>query len=101
MIQDQIDQIERRLQDAAGLPPETRTELLNLLAELKIEIGELSKSNAKGAENVTGFAAASAHEATRNPRQPAEFASAIQGLTGSVAGLEASHPKPAGIVNQI
>jgi hypothetical protein len=101
MIQDQIDQIEKRLQDAAGLPPETRTELLKLLAELKVQIRELSKSNAQDAESVTGFAAASAHEATRSPRQPAELDSAIQGLTGSVVGLEASHPKLAEVVNQI
>ncbi len=101
MIQDQIDQIESKLQNADGLSAETRTELLTLLAELKVHVAELSKTDAAGANSVAGFAAASAQEATRTPRQPEELDSAIQELTGSVSGLEASHPRLVEVVNRI
>lgn len=101
MIQDQIHQIEKKLEDAAGLSPETRAELLSLLTELKLQVGELSKTDAAGAHAVAGFAAASAQEATRTPRKQEDLDSALQELTGSVEDLEASHPRLVEVVNRV
>ena len=101
MIQDQIAQIEQKLEQAGELSPQSRAELLALLADLKIEIRELSKTNLESAHQVAGFAAASAAEATRQPRAALELETALQGFKGSVAGLEASHPKLTNVVNQI
>jgi len=101
MIQDQIRQIENKLENTTGLSPESRAELVSLLAELKVQISELSKTNSEGARAVAGYAAASAHEATRSPRQQEELDTALEGLTGSVTELEASHPRLAEVVNRI
>jgi hypothetical protein len=101
MIHDQIDQIDSKVRNAPDLSPETRQELLNLIAVLKTEVDLLSKTNEDDARSVAGFAAASAHEATRVEKKPELLESAVQGLTGSVGGLEASHPKLTDAVNRI
>ncbi len=101
MIHEQIQQIESKLRGADGLSAETRADLLGLVAVLHREIDVLSQTRAEDAHSVTGFAAASAHEATRQEKKPALLESALDGLTESVAGVEVSHPKLAEVVNQI
>ena len=101
MIQQQIEQIQAKLENASGLSPENRSDLLNLLADLKAQVEMLSQTNEEGARSVTTFAHASAHEATRPDKNPQELESALEGLTTSVVGLESSHPKLAEVVNRI
>ena len=101
MIHEQIEQIDSKVRNAPDLSPETRQDLLHLIAVLKTEVDLLSKTNEEDASSVAGFAAASAHEATRVSKKPELLETAVQGLTDSVAGLEASHPKLSDAVNRI
>jgi hypothetical protein len=101
MIPQKIEQIEATIEQAQNLPPETKSDLLHLLADLKVQIAELSKTNEASAQSVTSLAHASAHEATREEKDPEDLQSAITNLTDSVVELETSHPKLAEVVNRI
>jgi hypothetical protein len=101
MIQDRIAKIEATLQSAGNLPPETRAELLKLLAELKAEVGSLPHTHDEDAKSIAHFAGASVHEATRLARKPDQADAALRGLQASVEGFEVSHPRLVEIVNRI
>jgi hypothetical protein len=60
---------------------------------------ELSKTEAEHAESIARFAALSAHEATRREKRPDLQQISIDGLTTSVEGFEATHPRLVEIVN--
>ena len=101
MIHEHIEQIQAKLQNADSIQPETRTELLNLLSQLKAEVGTLSQTHEEDARSVTGFVAASAHEATRKEKKPELLEHALQGLTSSAKEIATSHPQLADVVNRI
>jgi len=101
MIGDTIEKIEARIRNASSIKDEGKTELLALLRTLKSEITELSKSDADHAQSIASFAGVSTHEATRDVKNPELLKLAIDGLTTSVEGFEASHPKLVHIVNSI
>ena len=101
MIQDTIEQIEARLRDSGSLSAENRAELQSLLAKLKSEVAGLSETHREQAESIAGFAAVSAHEATREERNPQLLRHALDGLSSSVAGFEESHPRLVKVVNSI
>ncbi len=101
MIQDHIEQIQARLQNATGMPEETKAELLNLLAALRSEVGALSQTDEEAASSVARYAAASTHEATRSDQEPERLEEALSGLTASVEGFENSHPELTQVVNRI
>ena len=105
MIEDTISKIEARLQCVChrGAQRATkRAELQHLLATLKSEVAELSKTHAEQAESIAGFTELSTHEATRetqNPQLLKSFHSMVS--TSSVEEFERSHPKLVQIVNAI
>ena len=101
MIEDTIEKIEARIQNASSIKDEGKVELLALLGTLKSEITELSKIDADHAQSIASFAGVSTHEATRDVKNPELLKLAIDGLTTSVEGFEASHPKLVHIVNSI
>jgi hypothetical protein len=101
MIQETIQKIEAQLTSNAQLPPEKRAELLALLATLKEEVGALSQTHAEDARSIAGFAAVSAHEATRSEVKPDLLEHSLGGLARSVQGLEATHPRLVQVVNSI
>jgi uncharacterized protein DUF4404 len=101
MIEDTIGKIEARIKAADSVKEERRQELLNLLATLKSEIGELSKTHGEQAESIAGFTDLSAHEATRSEQNPDLLNLSLQGLGSSVQGFEESHPRLVQIVNAI
>ena len=101
MINDTITKIEARLQSSETMPEEKKAELLGLLATLKGEVGELSKTHDDEARSIAGFTDLSAHEATRLKRDPRLLQLAIDGLSASVTGFEKSHPRLVQIVNAI
>lgn len=101
MIDETIKQIEARVQNAESLTPERRAELLELLAKLKGEAGELAKTHTEQAESIVGFTQLTAYEATRAAQDPQLVDLSTQGLRKSVAEFETSHPKLAQIVNSI
>ena len=101
MIEDTLGKIETRIQSADSIKPERREELLELLATLKDEVSELSKTHGEQAESIAGFTDLSAHEATRSSQNPALLKLSLEGLSSSVEGFERSHPRLVQIVNAI
>jgi hypothetical protein len=101
MLQNTITKIEERLQKTESLSAENKTELLNLLSTLKIEITDLAKTQNEHAESITGFAELSTHEATRREKNPELLKLSIEGLGSSVRGFESTYPKLVEVVNAI
>lgn len=101
MIQETIAEIEARIQKADSVPGENKTELLRLLDTLKSEMAELSRTHTEQAESIAGFTQISAHEVTRDTKDPRLVQLSLEGLSSSVVGFEKSHPKLVDIVNRI
>ncbi len=101
MIDDTIQKIEQRIQNVVSLKDEQKGELLNLVATLRDEMGELAKTKADHAESITGFVDVSTHEAMREETNPQLLDLALKGLTSSVEEFETDHPKLAQLVNAI
>ena len=101
MIQTTIEKIEEKIRKNSSLNPQNKTELLELLATLKPEITKLSEAQAENAESIAGFVERSAHEATRQEKNPTLLKIASDGLSASVKGFELSHPKLVETVNYI
>jgi hypothetical protein len=101
MAQNTLEKIEEKIRQNSSLTEENKTELLNLLATLKPEMAEFSKSQAEHAESIAGFIERSTHEAMRRQRNPTLLRVAIQGLSASVKGFEVSHPQLVETVNYI
>ena len=101
MIQDTIGKIESKLSTSDAIKPEQKSELLQLLGQLKSEIGGLAQTNAERAETVAGFTEVSTHEATRTERDPELLDLSVKGLSRAVDQLEESHPQLVGIVNRL
>lgn len=101
MIEQTISEIEAKISAAESVSPERRRELLQLLATLKTEVAELSKTHEEQADSIAGFAQVSAHEAMRTEQNPQLRELSLQGLRSSVEDLEQSHPHLTQIVNRI
>ena len=101
MIEDTIGKIEARIKGAEAIKEERRRELLQLLATLKSEVADLSKTNGEQAQSIAGFAELSAHEATRREQNPQLLELSLQGLRSSVNEVEESHPRLVQVVNTI
>lgn len=101
MIQNTLAEIEARLKHVDSVEDGNKAELLMLLSILKSEVAELSRTHGEHAQSIAGFTTVSAHEATRDERNPELLKLSLDGLACSVAGFEKSHPKLVEIVNQI
>jgi len=101
MIEDTIGKIEARIQGAEAVKEERRQELLQLLATLKSEVADLSKTHEEQAQSIAGFTEISTHEAIRMEQNPELLKLSLEGLGSSVRELEESHPRLVQIVNAI
>jgi hypothetical protein len=101
MIHETISKIEDRLRLADAIKSENKAELLGLLATLKAEVSDLSRTDADKAQSIAGFTAVSAHETTRAERNPQLVELSLKGLSSSVVGFEQSHPRLVQVVNSI
>ena len=101
MIEDTIGKIETRIQSADSVNDERRRELLELLSTLKAEVAKLSQTHGDEAQSIAGFTEVSAHEATREEKNPELLKLSLEGLAISVDGFEESHPSLVQIVNRI
>jgi hypothetical protein len=101
MLSDTIAKIEENLQNSRAMPAERREELMQLLATLKAEISELSKTHTEQARSIATFAEISTHEATREQKNPELLDISVKGLSSSVAEFEQSHPQLVQVVNRI
>jgi hypothetical protein len=88
MVEERIKNIEDRVQDSAELPPTAKSELMDILAEMRSEL------TAVKAEHLQKDPAPSA--------EPGESLNeAVGGLGGAVTELEASHPRLAELANRL
>lgn len=96
-----IGEIEAKIRGANAISEERKRELLQLLGNLKSEVGALEKTHGEQAQSIAGFAQLSAHEATREKPNPELREISVSGLRSSIAGFEKSHPKLVQIVDRI
>ena len=101
MIEKTISEIEAQIGGAEAVSAERKQELLKLLATLKTEVAELSKTHDEQANSIAGFAKISAHEATRTEQNRELRELSLKGLRSSAEGFEKSHPHLVQIVNRI
>ena len=101
MIERTIEAIERKLAETSSLNDEQREELQGLVATLRSEIRDFSRTNVDQAKSIAAFAELSAHEATRREKNPQLLRLSLSGLGASVTGFEKSHPRLVEIVNSI
>ena len=101
MLNDTISKIETKLQNSNSISDKQREELLGLLSTLKGEIAGLSRTHDEQAQSIAGFAEVSAHEATREEKNPELLKLSVLGLSSSVEGFENSHPRLVALVNRI
>lgn len=101
MLQQTICEIEQRLGQSGVVKEEERAALLKLLGTLKEEIEVLSLTNKEQAQSIVGFTQVSAHEATRDARDPKLLKLSLEGLSTSVSGFEKTHPKLVALTDSI
>jgi hypothetical protein len=101
MLQDTISKIEGRIQKSGTINDTHRAELLGLLGRLRGEIAALSETHQEKAESIASFAEVSAHEATREIKNPETLRHSIGELESSVGEFEETHPQLVGIVNRL
>jgi hypothetical protein len=101
MLQKTISEIEQRLGQSGVVKEEDRAALLKLLGTLKEEIEVLSRTDKEQAQSIVGFTQISAHEATRDSRDPKLLKLSLEGLSSSVSGFEKTHPKLVALIDSI
>ena len=92
MLDDTLARLEAEM-GKAGVSPEKKAELLQLMSTLREEITRLPAAHANKAKSIAGFAEVSAHEATRPKRRPELLELSLAGLEKSVEEFEATHPR--------
>ena len=88
MVEEHIRNIEQRVQGSAELPETAKAELMEILAEMRSELGAVDKEHLEKAA-----AATTAGDASLNQ--------AVGGLSGTVRELEAMHPRLAELANRL
>src|SRR5579862_7631744 len=101
MINDRIEKIAARVQNATNLPEETKKDLLELLSGLKTEVEALAETHEEDAHSIARFADVSTHETIREQKNPELVKAAVNGLNLTVQGLETSHPVLVHTVNRL
>ena len=89
MIEETIRQIEARLNASTNLTPETRAELLSLLATLRAEAAQLPARERTLPESPAA------------PSDPESMQEQVDKLRSSVEEFEVSHPKVVQLANHL
>jgi len=92
MVEDRIRNIETRVQASADLPESAKAELLELLAAMRSELQGVKKEHLERAETSAGAGEVPHGESLDD---------ALGSLTGTVAELEAMHPRLADLANRL
>ena len=95
-----LQEINDKIAAASDLKAERKAELTELVNKLYAELEDLARTDRVRAENVSGLARTSTDEAV-NGHDQEKLDSALNGFSGSVEQLEASHPRMVAIVNRI
>jgi hypothetical protein len=84
------EKVERR--NAESLGEDSRNELAKLLSSLRSELAILSRTHRQEAHNISGFARAASHEATRAEPDLQRLKATVENLKSSAEEFEATHP---------
>ena len=101
MIEKTLADIEKKLANDGSVNAQTRAELVALLSQLKAEIAGFSETHSEEAENIAGYAKASADVTIGTSQDPQVVKSTLEDLSESVSGFETSHPRLVETVNRI
>lgn len=104
MIQENLQRLRTRLEQAPDLDAETRQRTLELVEELAKEVAALPADQPASADRVRsalGLAESAAAESTANSEEPGLTSKAASALDEAVLELEASHPDAARLIGQI
>ncbi|MBI5624657.1 MAG: DUF4404 family protein [Elusimicrobia bacterium] len=101
MVKETIKRIEAAIKSIQAGDNAKKQELLKLLNNLKAEIESLSRTHVEQAHTIAGYTALAAHESSRKQKSEELLEHATEGLSLSVQGFEASHPKLVETVNSI
>jgi hypothetical protein len=95
-----LARLEAEIQQA-GISPEKKAELAQLIAALRAELNQLPEAHEDQAKSIAGFAQVSAHEATRPKRRRELLEVSLAGLEKSVEEFEATHPRLVQVVGAL
>jgi hypothetical protein len=94
MIQQTLDRITARVQNAGSLSDNDRAEIIELLESLRGEIQEESQlHHLEKIEKVLGVSELTTHDAAAQAQDSDLVGKAVEAMKSSVLELEASHPK--------
>lgn len=94
MSDETINRITDRIQNASNLGEDDRSELLNLLGDLREEMQEDQHlAHLEKIEHVLGVSELTTHDAAAQAEDSDLLAKGVDALKSSVLELEASHPK--------
>lgn len=98
MVNETLSRIQKTVESTNTVDEQTKRELLQLVSTLKGEIASLAETHQDQAQSIAQFTQVSAHEATREEKNPDLVRHGLDGLAMSVERFEASHP---GLVNSV
>jgi hypothetical protein len=101
MIDETLETLLKRIEDAPSIQTEKKEELLSLLSTLRSEIGELNTTSRTDAETITALTDDSISKVAESEADEDGLLSAADKLKRSVENFEASHPKLFETVNAI
>jgi hypothetical protein len=101
VINETIQDIEKRIQTSVNLDTRQKTDLLKLLASLKTEVDQLSKTHHEDAASITDFIHSTARESLKKQKNPKLVKISLDGVHVSVEKFEASHPVLTETVNNL
>ncbi len=101
MVNDTINRIEKEIAINKALSEEQKRELVDLVNQLKSEIGLLEEKYSEDARSIAKHAEISVQEATRENPNPALLQKTLDVMSFSARGFEVSHPKLVGTINSI
>jgi len=96
-----IARIEQEIQSNRNMPEDKKNELLSLISQLKMEMGDLDEEHHEDAKSIASFTETSLHEATREQKDPELLKHSLNGLSLSVRRFEVSHPVLVNLINNI
>ena len=101
MINQTIQALEFRIQNAQTLTTAQREELQTLVSNLRQEVQDLAKTHQEAADSILRFADVTTNEGLRGHKDPKLLAIAVDGIRASVERFEKTHPVLTRTVNDI
>jgi mevalonate kinase len=101
MIDETIRGIEERISASDRIDETRRRELLELVARLRGEVQELSRTNQQAAYDITARTEATVREATEGERNEDALGDLLHQMNDEVERFGVSHPRLAGVVTAI